>query len=452
MPLCFLLQRLPFANQGLLVPNLAVPLQGLMMPQIPLVLPNVGIPTATAAAAAALPSIPQHQDAAAEHAKQLKESYMRALQQLQQQPQQGPAPTGAEMPQHSFSNHGTQEASLLHIPEAPNFLLGFDQNMLLQSLLKPQLDLAAMTKSSSGSPEVALETTPPKCCTDADEVFVTSRSFDDFHRLLGKDVPMGVNGCGQLQEGTKNSDNMNGNALFTAESYALLAQESANEASQHAAYHRRPEVMLGTLPLSNINSLDIDGVLKQIMSTAFASTNAEGDKNACNNEDDERPQGESQLAHDRSVNKHDDNNASMHGFGRSLERKQHPTITMKPELTPVERFVGVTTNMVSSGSEPSGDSASSASGGAGYREGCGSDNNTASLDNSSHDSEDDASTSSGSSLDSDQKGPRRKKTKTDHSCSGSSIGSTAEENGEHPQRQYYHHQLHSRHHHHHDGL
>eukprot|EP00977_Amphora_coffeiformis_P007274 scaffold1581_cov169-Amphora_coffeaeformis.AAC.10 len=117
----------------------------------------------------------------------------------------------------------------------PDFAAGFDS-----------VALSVMPASTNASPideQQALQCSPP----------FTSRSFDDFHRLLGNDIgPLDDGAAGAaLADSPRPSKGTTGriedksspekvfldsSALFTAESYAMFAQESALAASQHAAY------------------------------------------------------------------------------------------------------------------------------------------------------------------------------------------------------------------------
>ena len=478
------------ANQGVGFPQFADILQGLAMPppkpMIPimvpaavgngnnsnpqLVVPQVYHSNVVPVAMAQQPFFPQLLNVAAtEPTQQLRESYLRALQQLQQQQlqqqQQGSTLPGAAMHQHSNSQqpnltptvtvvatnpmanyritHSQQpQAPLIQVPEAPNLLYGFDQN-ILQTLVKP-----CNAVTSNTATEQASETILTNSFTGTEEVFVTSSSFDDFHRLLGNDVTIVGNSSVEHQSGgtTENNsargnisvdadtsstslDSINGSAFFTAESYALLAHESASQASQLDAYHRTPELALGSLPVANANFLDIDGILKQIMTTAYGTCNTEGDRN---NEDEGNAKHKatmlksppdvaaqaSQLNEDFKTNDDDDKNANnsvdiSDPEPESKEKCQQGSAVTFARMTPVERFVGLTTNVVSSGSEPSGDSVSSASGGQGFRS-SGSDNDTDSLGNTSTDSLDDESSTWSSDSDSNQVCPQRKKSKLDH--------------------------------------
>jgi hypothetical protein len=106
----------------------------------------------------------------------------------------------------------------------------------------------------------------------------TSQSFDDFHRLLGKDLPpmdetidqkttssstrdrqqphSPLAATAQTSQPIRELDTM---ALFNAESYAMFAQESAIAASQHAAYFQPGDT--GPNPMY---SLDAEGLMNVI--------------------------------------------------------------------------------------------------------------------------------------------------------------------------------------------
>ena len=340
-------------------------------------------------------------------------------------------------------SHGTEtklnsKESVDKAPEGTNLLAGSDQNRK-QSLMEPSSEAVA-APSPTAAP--AAETTS----ATVDVPFVSSRSFDDFHRLLGNDVtlfasnnnkwnhPQPSNSKEEASSAPAAAPMNETNALFTAESYALLAQESATAASQHAAYHLAPAMM----PAVAAAHLDMDVMLKQILSSTsgFGSTTtirsspdpeqgtATAESSTSKKPEMARPAAvplqqqptKTKPAPQDLPSKKRRSNSSNH-----TGRVSQTTATPIKELTPVERFVGVSANMVSSGSEPSGDSASSASGGGlggSFRGGSsnGSDNNTASggssLDNaSSNESEEDGNSSSNSDLNSVEEGPRRKKAK-----------------------------------------
>jgi hypothetical protein len=148
--------------------------------------------------------------------------------------------------------------------EVPDFLAGFDN---VTSNLKHGTAQGKSTTDASptgGIPQYS----PP----------FTSQSFDDFHRLLGKDLsPLdetadqktsasstrdrqqphsSLAASAQTSQSIREIDTM---ALFNAESYAMFAQESAIAASQHAAYFQP-----GDAGLNPMYSLDAEGLMSVI--------------------------------------------------------------------------------------------------------------------------------------------------------------------------------------------
>ena len=132
-----------------------------------------------------------------------------------------------------------------------------DCNNWLESTKRPTANspdfLSGFDKAVNREPTTSKELVSNK--NDAYSPPFTSRSFDDFHRLLGKDLtPLGevapsaaASEPGTTGNLTKPDVHQQSNdkpaivvpdttALFTAESYALFAQESALAASQHDAY------------------------------------------------------------------------------------------------------------------------------------------------------------------------------------------------------------------------
>jgi hypothetical protein len=154
-----------------------------------------------------------------------------------------PAPALSWAPSVS-AKHGHANGPSCAAPETnalPDFLTGFDKvtsnpkHGAAQG--KPTID----APPTGGNPQYS----PP----------FTSRSFDDFHRLLGNDLSpldetvdqktsasstqdqrqphLSLAATAQASQSIREIDTM---ALFNAESYAMFAQESAIAASQHAAY------------------------------------------------------------------------------------------------------------------------------------------------------------------------------------------------------------------------
>lgn len=136
---------------------------------------------------------------------------------------------------------------LKEIADIPDFLSGFDRVTLslrsadnhVKTSQKPQLD------------DGLVQCSP----------MLTSRSFDDFHRLLGKDLhhlePS------PEQNATAEADHT---ASFSADAYAIFAAETAAvAASQHAAYMGGSHVLPGRL---NAASLDALGVAQRLSEDA----------------------------------------------------------------------------------------------------------------------------------------------------------------------------------------
>jgi hypothetical protein len=147
--------------------------------------------------------------------------------------------------------------------ELPDFLTGFDK----------------VTKRVAGQGQDTIQTPPAEGTLHYSPPY-TSQSFDDFHRFLGKDLsPLGetddqktsasstrdsrqpqlslVATTTQAARAIPEIDTM---ALFTAESYAMFAQESAMAASQHAAYF-----LQGDSRLNRSHSLDAGGVITVVL-------------------------------------------------------------------------------------------------------------------------------------------------------------------------------------------
>jgi hypothetical protein len=352
-----------------------------------------------------------------EQAKQLRESYLRVLEQApggknsahsSQKPKAvalapvGPAQTAVVI------SGGTQEASALEVSAAtqhraqsfsdvPDILSGFD------SALKQQEQRTSVGTADLGILQQQLnelQYSPP----------FTSRSFDDFHRLLGKDLtplddtarPGPTNteaGKGAVVAlSASNSAALapsanDATALFTAESYALFAQESAREACQHAAY-LPPQLIVSS------GSMDLIPPLSEYM----------GHGNVDSTSGTINPVSEHTYDHDLLeavlTNQHAFSNGKASsaepkavqdgGAGRRTVHETDATTSLRG-LTPVERF------MVSKSISPFAHVVSEASGSV-Y--GTTSDN-TSSLENTSCDSADDTNSDSNSV----ENGLQRKKQK-----------------------------------------
>jgi hypothetical protein len=184
--------------------------------------------------------------------KQLHQSYLRALQQAYEE-----SSNSIDTPKTTVTT--TAQPLSQQITEIPDLLSGFEK---VVQCMKP-----APQAAQNEEPE---EYSPP----------FTSRSFDEFHRFLGKEELPLLDAATTTCTGPESPDvttNRNlhvtasaiGNndivvpnslahdtaALFTAESYAMLAQASAMEASRHGAY---------SMSLPSGNTFDIENVLQQV--------------------------------------------------------------------------------------------------------------------------------------------------------------------------------------------
>jgi hypothetical protein len=186
------------------------------------------------------------------HTKQLHESYLRALQQADEESTRNKSASSSMPPP---VNVAPMVPTVVQPPsEIPDLLSGFEK---------------VVQKNQSSTQEAP--SVPPPAEGDYSPPF-TSRSFDEFHRFLGKeeltllDAPSSAppessfptlhHQTTVLLEPVTIPDTA---ALFTAESYAMLAQASAMEASRHGAYAIPPSLYR---PVSGM--LDVDQVLQQV--------------------------------------------------------------------------------------------------------------------------------------------------------------------------------------------
>ena len=138
----------------------------------------------------------------------------------------------------------------------PDFVAGFDKVALS---IKP-----ANTNVPLVDEQNTLQCSPP----------FTSRSFDELHRLLGKDLGPLDDGAAEvaLPESPRPSERiedkstpekfLDTSALFTAESYAMFAQESALAASQHAAYLAQDQEKVPPSGHQHLGSFDFDSAMR----------------------------------------------------------------------------------------------------------------------------------------------------------------------------------------------
>lgn len=147
------------------------------------------------------------------------------------------------------------------LPEFTDFLSVFD------SVTKEE---GSRVTGKECFPEVAMHTAPQYSPP------FTSRSFDDLHRFLGKDLEDNSNlslplqaqeetvvPCGTLSPKANNDiepkvTNLDTMALFSADSYAMFAQESALAMSQHSAY-----LHPSTDDVSKIDTSGLDTIVKE---------------------------------------------------------------------------------------------------------------------------------------------------------------------------------------------
>jgi hypothetical protein len=180
------------------------------------------------------------------------------------------APSGSQA--HSILQSNSHHAISIpqqacHVNELPDFLSGID-NVALNSTTP---NVVATTPLLHGSPPLT-----------------SSRSFDEFHRFLSDDLSLleqttkeAAAGVSPQEDTSKSAakapasqrgsqpftsavpDTM---ALFSADSYAMFAQESAMAASQHAAYLNDSVGSLtdGMRTTRKSPTFDIEGVVKLV--------------------------------------------------------------------------------------------------------------------------------------------------------------------------------------------
>lgn len=224
-----------------------------------------------------------------------------------------PEATGRTCREPLISTASTsQERHLLSIPvekdsinipsdEFPDFLPGFDRVTINMKQSTTEVPASLLHVNTNVEPSLSQ-------CSPT----FTSRSFDDFHRFLGKDlspldedkeisqetrsepdvhvgsllsaVPLKEQHEWQKtlcsatptphlpQMTAKSNASSEISALFTAESYAMFAQESALAASQHAAY-LQPEIAR-PVDSKRSASFDLEGVMKLISENVGMSPTA----------------------------------------------------------------------------------------------------------------------------------------------------------------------------------
>jgi hypothetical protein len=218
------------------------------VPAVPLRPAITVVPMAQAVAAPMMAATNNSAEHVNDDASQLRQSFLRALHQTE------------ERSQGSVS--GTDEENTLGSKQSPQQQSSHEP----QSLDRPDFlsDQTGATRSNQIEQTIA---SPVNNLPDQDSPPFTSRSFDDLHSLLGKGLtPLGHYTTGQSTGNSLFDKNATAYAkpdtlaLFTAESYAMFAQESALEASRHDAY-LVPSRMDNGCQQHNDHSFDIEGMV-----------------------------------------------------------------------------------------------------------------------------------------------------------------------------------------------
>lgn len=275
----------------------------------------------------------------------LQQSYLNALQHIQNGNNaiQGTAPSQAHMadqqdpvtnglivvpPLASVTAPAPGPSHRSNTSEIPDFLSGFERVAAVAA--KETNTSTVLVKESSPWIPVTphIPTASDSTSTEQHSPPFTSKSFDEFHRLLGKDLsplqkvekmhakvsdavripPTESLGQGVSVSNAPNSTNQHSvrpvtiaprtaikelATSFTADSYALFAQESARAVSEHSAYslsnglHRllaRPQEEPSVLPVSTSEAKDFMTFTTTISaSTVAATTTTNANHNSNNN-------------------------------------------------------------------------------------------------------------------------------------------------------------------------
>lgn len=376
------------------------------------------------------------------YTKQLQESYLRALQQTNIESQ--------SLGQCTSSHASVTQTSVPPQPQVYPLAVSFPANndSLPVATVRTSETFQKVAQSSEGVVHTKTSSIPSVKSTltvQHDMPLVTSQSFDNFHRFLGTGLSVESNNMlkqnlpqPQCNSNTnyhhatnhKNSHEYNTKTPFTSDSYALLAHESAAESSQHTNYHLQPSWL--TAPaLCSSSTLDIDDMLKHFLTSNTYGFNTKQQQSMSENQVDRQVCGDKVGPATTAVSSLKDFSAVTSSNITELDNISYNsnnqgvihTTSEEMLLSPVERFTGVS-NVVSSGSEPSGDSASSfsgdrrggESGGASSESNEGSDNNNSNnndYENASNYSDGSSGDCDGGTSDSNsvEEGPRKKKMK-----------------------------------------
>lgn len=193
------------------------------------------------------------------------------------QPQQQPVPpqqSSAPMRIQTAPHPGYEEISAGTM-DIPDFLSGFDKVAARSGEPNKGVPQPSLQSAHGGNGRPSSQYSPP----------FTSRSFDDFHQLLGKGLspkPLDLNNAckGFTQppfdmysqpNPTHAADPAPGQPPVTADSYALFAQQSALAVSQHSAYCGKDSVSIISLPNLNATSNARQGLPAAMMTTSVVN-------------------------------------------------------------------------------------------------------------------------------------------------------------------------------------
>jgi hypothetical protein len=276
------------------------------------------------------------------HAKQLHESYMRALQHNEQGDGRSDTP-----------NSSVPSVPSAKQPEMPDFLSGFEKvvqrmNQPSTAVAQAKTDPSALVPASASPPD--LPHSPP----------FTSRSFDDFHCFLGKDFTLYAETAEAKTSTTEPITAVSllphvvpdTSALFAPESYAMFAEESALATSRHGTdfLSISAEQKLPAKPLAMLATFDVDNVLNQVREHTFGSavsttTSSNGTSSAPTKA----------RGRDKYKSETEDKAPAKPTKKQGLAESEAHVTSTKDSFA-VERFMR-SSNLVS-GSEPSGSSSS----------------------------------------------------------------------------------------------
>lgn len=368
---------------AMVVPIIAVPSGP---PMIPMAAPTVAsssssVPALRTTAAASSLTVQQR-------TQQLHESYRRALQQQAEELQQknGVKPLTTTDAASALSRSPIpQMAPTTPLSSSPPATSVTPTKATIKSTPSPKQTPPPTPKTSAARPDFLSgfeKVVPPAkrgkmstaALTSSDQpnsLPLRNRLMEDFHRLLEKKdnvtlVNVAVTTTSGNDALTADTDNIvyDTTALFTAESYAMFAQQSAMEASRHGAYafQLNSFPLVSTKRLPSAKTLDLDDVLQRIADDAIkapsSSAKASPDHWPNQAQESHSPENKSHVAAETGLgNKKRQMTKSMVATPSSPPPININKNNKTSGLTPVERFVGAATtkHLVS---EPSGSSRS----------------------------------------------------------------------------------------------